>query len=44
MRLSCEELTETYTFRIATEANEDGSYEYKILNKMELNNKNVNAL
>lgn len=36
--------TETYTFRIATEANEDGSYEYKILNKMELNNKNVNAL
>jgi hypothetical protein len=36
--------TETYTFMIATEANEDGSYEYKILNKMELNSRSVNSL
>lgn len=35
---------ETYTLRIATEANEDGSYEYKILNNLQLNSKGVNAL
>ena len=35
---------ETYTFMIETEANEDGSYEYKILNKMELNSRGVNSL
>lgn len=35
---------ETYTFRIATEANADGSYEYKILNKMEINSRSVKSL
>lgn len=35
---------ETYTFRIATDPNEDGTYEYKILNNLQLNSKGVTHL